>query len=102
MNRKPLLEKRLSAIKSAMALTTDDAVITPYRLQALTLVEQLVVALNALQMYDKEITALAFNQADRWVDGTPYLDLVYSISTDYWRGTKTVNLKVQDFQPSAG
>jgi hypothetical protein len=64
MNRKPLLEKRLSAIKSAMALTTDDAVITPYRLQALTLVEQLVVALNALHRYDKEITELASQHPD--------------------------------------
>jgi transposase len=64
MYRKPLMEKRLQAIKSAQPLTTDDAVITPYRLQTLTLVDQLVVALNALKMYDKEIAAIATQHPD--------------------------------------
>jgi len=32
MNRKPLLERRIKAIKSAMPLTTDDAVVVPHRL----------------------------------------------------------------------
>jgi transposase len=62
--RKPLMEKRIKAIKSAQPLTTDDAVITPYRLQALTLVDQLMVALNALKMYDNEIAEVAAQHPD--------------------------------------
>jgi transposase len=64
MYRKPLVEKRVEAIRIAQPLTNDDAVITPYRLQTLTLVDQLVVALNALKMYDKEIATLAAEHAD--------------------------------------
>lgn len=64
MHRKPLLARRIEAIKSAQPLTTDDAVITPYRLQALTLVDQLAVALNSLRLYDREIAALAPQHAD--------------------------------------
>ncbi len=45
MNRKALLERRITAIKSAVPLTTDEAIIVPYRLQAMTLVAQLEVAL---------------------------------------------------------
>ncbi|MFQ6028134.1 MAG: single-stranded-DNA-specific exonuclease RecJ [Dehalococcoidia bacterium] len=52
-----------------------------------------------LRQGDQEITALAFNQADHWVD-VPYLDLVYTVTIDRWRGTETVNLKVLDFKPS--
>jgi hypothetical protein len=54
-----------------------------------------------LRQGHQEITALAFNQAQRWADA-PYLDLVYSVTVDRWRGTDTVNLKVLDFQPAAG
>ena len=64
MYRKPLMEKRFEAIKSAQPLTSDDAVITPYRLQTLTLIDQLVVALNALKMYDKEIATVATQHPD--------------------------------------
>ena len=64
MYRKPLVEKRIEAIKSAQSLTTDGAVITPYRLQVLTLIDQLVVALNALQMYDREIAEVASQHPD--------------------------------------
>lgn len=64
MRRKPLLERRIEAIKSAQPLTTDEAVITPYRLQALTLVDQLTVALNSLRLYDHEIAVLAPQHAD--------------------------------------
>ncbi len=64
MYRKPLLEQRIEAIKSAQPLTTDDAVITPYRLQTLTLVDQLAVALNSLRLYDREIAVLAPQHAD--------------------------------------
>ena len=51
---------------------------------------------------NQEITALAFNQANRWETDVNYLDLVYTVSVDRWRGVETVNLKILDFQPSAG
>ena len=64
MNRKALLERRVTAIKSAMRLTTDEAVIVPYRLQALTLVAQLEVALESIRIYDEEIAGLAPQHPD--------------------------------------
>lgn len=64
MNRKALLERRIQAIKTAMPLTTDDAVIVPYRLQALTLVAQLEVALESIKQYDTEVAALAPQHPD--------------------------------------
>ena len=64
MNCKALLERRITAIKSAMPLTTDEAVIVPYRLQALTLVAQLEVALESIKTYDDEIAALAPQHPD--------------------------------------
>ena len=59
MNRKALLDRRIQAIKSAMPLTTDGAVIVPYRLQALALVAQLEVTLESIRTYDEAISALA-------------------------------------------
>jgi len=64
MNRKNLLEQRTRAIKSAIPLTTDEAVIVPYRLQVLTLVAQLEVALESIRSYDEEIAALAPQHPD--------------------------------------
>ena len=64
MNRRTLLEQRIKAIKSAIPLTTDEAVIVPYRLQALTLVAQLEVALESVRIYDDEIAALAPQHPD--------------------------------------
>ncbi|MFQ5938325.1 MAG: IS110 family transposase [Acidiferrobacterales bacterium] len=64
MNRKPLLEKRITAIKSAVPLTTDDGVVIPYRLLALTLVEQLETMLACLDHFDQEIAALAPQHPD--------------------------------------
>ena len=64
MNRKALLKRRVTAIKSAVPLTTDDAVIVPFRLQALTLVAQLEVALESIRIYDDEIAALAPQHPD--------------------------------------
>jgi len=64
MNRKALLERRMTAIKSAVPLTTDEAIIMPYRLQALTLVAQLEVALASVRRYDDEIAALAPQHPD--------------------------------------
>jgi len=64
MNRKALLERRMTAIKSALPLTTDEAVIVPYRLQVLTLVAQLEVALGSIRAYDEEIAGLAPQHPD--------------------------------------
>jgi transposase len=64
MYRKPVLERRIQAIKSAMPLTTDDAVIMPYRLQTLALINQLDVALQSIEMYDDEIAILAPQHPD--------------------------------------
>jgi len=58
MNRKALLERRIQAIKTAMPLTEDEAVIVPYRLQVLGLVAQLEIALESIKTYDQEIAEL--------------------------------------------
>ena len=72
MNRKALLEQRIQAIKSCMPLTTDEAVIVAYRLQALTLVAQLAVTLESIRQYDDEIAALAPPHPDYALfDGLP-------------------------------
>ena len=59
-----VLEERLVAIKSASPLTLDDAVIVPHRLQALILVEQLRVMLDAIKRFDEEIEGVANQHAD--------------------------------------
>ena len=64
MNRKLLLERRIKAIKSAMPLTTDDAVIVPHRLHALALVAQLEVTLQCIKQYDADIASLAPQHPD--------------------------------------
>jgi transposase len=59
-----VLETRLTSIKTATPLTMDEAVIIPHRLQALVLVEQLRVQLDAIKQFDKEIEKLAHEHAD--------------------------------------
>ena len=59
MRFEQVLEQRLAAIKTASPLTLDEAVIVPYRLQALVLVEQLRVLLNAIKRFDTEIESVA-------------------------------------------
>ena len=49
----------------------------------------------------KVMTALAFNQAQDWPQGATHLDIVYTITADWWRGVKSDNLKVVDVRPSA-
>ena len=61
---KALLERRITAIKLALPLTEDEAIILPYRLQATTLVAQLEVALASIRIYDDEIAALAPQHPD--------------------------------------
>ena len=62
--RKPVQERRIQAIKSALPLTSDMAVIVPYRLQTLALVNQLEVTLQSIALYDDEIAALAPQHPD--------------------------------------
>jgi len=62
--RTQVLEKRLKAIKSAQPLTLDEAVIAPYRLQALVLVDQLRVILQAIKQYEAEIDEVAEQHED--------------------------------------
>ena len=59
-----VLERRISAIKEAVPLTLDEAVIIPHRLQSLVLVEQLRVILKAVKQFDEEIEKLASQHVD--------------------------------------
>jgi single-stranded-DNA-specific exonuclease len=49
---------------------------------------------------NSEWTALAFNHAEKWVEGTPYLDLIFTITRDSWRGVMRHNLRLLDFWAS--
>ncbi|MCZ6717349.1 MAG: transposase [Gammaproteobacteria bacterium] len=55
----PLIEKRITAIKTAMPLTSDPAVIEPHRLQVEVLIEQLRITIKALKRFDDEIAVTA-------------------------------------------
>ncbi len=60
-------ERREEAIREALALTTDEAVIVPHRLQALIFIEQLRVTLRALKRYDEEIAKLVDKHDDYFI-----------------------------------
>lgn len=64
LRRNTVLERRITGIKSAVPLTTDPAVVMPYRLRALTLVAQLEVLLDAIRTFDQEIAVLAPQHPD--------------------------------------
>ncbi len=59
-----VLESRVTSIRQATPLTQDDAVITPNRLQALTLVDLLRVTLSSIKRFDEEIAGLAPQHPD--------------------------------------
>ncbi len=59
-----VLESRITSIRQATPLTTDAAVITPNRLQALTLVDLLRVTLSSIKRFDEEIADLAPQHPD--------------------------------------
>ena len=59
-----VLDGRVKAIKAATPLTRDAAVVTPHRLQALVLAEQLRVTLQAIHRYDDAIKELAPTHPD--------------------------------------
>tara|TARA_Y100001936_G_scaffold253041_1_gene315494 strand:- start:1534 stop:3249 length:1716 start_codon:yes stop_codon:yes gene_type:complete len=42
--------------------------------------------------------AIAFKQ--NWIDGTEFVDLVYSLEIDQWQGRKQLRLGVKDYTPS--
>ncbi|MGO4522975.1 IS110 family transposase [Dyella sp. 2RAF44] len=54
-----LIAEPVQSIRTALPLTDDPAVITTHRLLAIALVEQLQVALRAIDRFDQEIAALA-------------------------------------------
>lgn len=54
-----LIAERVQSIRTALPLTDDPAVITTHRLLVIALVEQLQVALRAIDRFDQEIAALA-------------------------------------------
>jgi hypothetical protein len=58
------VEPRRQAIKTASPLTLDEAVIEPYRMQVLVLVEQLELMLRAIDQFDDEIAKLASQHPD--------------------------------------
>ncbi len=45
-------------------------------------------------------TALAFNQADKWQPSTQYVDLVFTVTNDSYRGHGAIALRLLDFRPS--
>ena len=59
-----LIEERSAAIKAAMPLTLDAAVIEPHCLQVESLIEQLRVTITALKRYDEAIASLAKQRPD--------------------------------------
>jgi hypothetical protein len=59
VRRAKIIEGRIALIKFAMPLTMDKAVVKPYRLQALVLIDQLRITLQAIDRFDKEIALLA-------------------------------------------
>ncbi len=65
-----VIAARIEAIKSAVPLTDDEAVIEPHRLQVEVLIEQLRLTIAALKRYDDEIATL--------VQSLPDYDLLFS------------------------
>ena len=59
-----VIDTRLQAIKSAMALTTDDGVITPHVLLVQALIAQLRVTLQAIADFDKAMAQHAQDHPD--------------------------------------
>ncbi len=64
MYRENVAENRIQAIKNAHPLTLDEAIIVPYRLQVLVLVEQLELMFKAIEQFDVEIEKQASAHPD--------------------------------------
>ncbi len=59
VRRPRIVETRIQAIKAAVPLTEDPAVIEPYSLEVLALAEQLHTVLEVIKRFDETIAALA-------------------------------------------
>ena len=59
-----VVEARITAIKEAVPLTKDDAIIVPYRMKAQAVVEQLKLLLGSIKAFDVEIDSVATRHAD--------------------------------------
>lgn len=57
--RSKVIDSRISAIRSAVALTEDPAIVNPCRLHVQVLIEQLRVTLAAIEQFDQQIDAVA-------------------------------------------
>jgi len=66
-----VIEARIDAIKAAVPLTHDEAVIQAHRLQVEALVEQLRLTIQAMKRFDKEIVATAEQLSDYKLLFTP-------------------------------
>ncbi len=64
MRREGVLESRLVAIKKAMPLTDDEAVILPFRLKALVHIDQLQLILKSIKQFDVQIDEVASRHKD--------------------------------------
>lgn len=62
--RAQLIEGRLESIRCAVSLTDDPGIVAPHRLHALMLVAQLRTVLAAIDVFDKEIAAVARKMPD--------------------------------------
>lgn len=59
-----VLETRITAIRNAVSLTDDEAIIIPYRMKAEAMVKQLRLILESIKMFDAEIDKLAVGHPD--------------------------------------
>ena len=64
MYREAVIERRITAIKSSVPLTEDEAIIEPYRLNAEVLVDQLELSLKAIERSDQAIEDVASRHPD--------------------------------------
>lgn len=48
----------------------------------------------------KSLPALLFNRSNEWDEAPDKVDLVYTLTVDYWRGRKQVSLIIEDFAPA--
>lgn len=64
MRRKAVIERRLKAIKGALPLTDDAAVLEPHRLRVEVLITQIRATIDYLKRYDEEIDAIASQLPD--------------------------------------
>ena len=57
-------EKRVKAIKEAIALTVDNSVILPYKILVTALCKQMLTLIENIRIYDKQIKLLFHTMPD--------------------------------------